>query len=398
METMKTVTLRGKGVSRLRRDVPLLRGEDLAVPVDHLPEGTLLRLQDGKGRFVATAFLGRQNRGLGWVLTRDASEPVDGAFFARRIGEAVVRREGFFRRKEETDCFRIFNGEADGIGGLTVDLYGDYLLVNWYSRGVRRFAPEILDGLKAVPGCVGIYGKDRFSDAVSDPGTDSWLWGRRGDFPLAVRENGVVLLAHLNDGAMTGFFPDQREVRLALTERWAAGNRVLNTFSYTGAFSVFARLGGAASTTSVDLANRSRPATQAHFRANGIDPDGEEIIVEDVFRYFRYAKRHGRRFDLIIFDPPSFARAGRRVFRAQKDYGHLVGQALDLLEPGGRILVSTNCALLPAPAFSDMVETAVRDRGRTPVLLEQFGLPADYPVHPGFPEGDYLKVSLYEVP
>ena len=154
---------------------------------------------------------------------------------------------------------------------------------------------------------------------------------------------------------------DQRDVRKAIRDRYAEGKTVLNTFSYTGAFSVAAALGGATKTTSVDLANRSKSKTIEQFSMNGIDYEAQDIIVEDVFHYFKYAVKKNLTFDLVILDPPSFARSKKVTFSAAKDYTNLLKQAITITEDHGVIVASTNSAAFDMKKFKGFIKTAFKN-------------------------------------
>ncbi len=169
-----------------------------------------------------------------------------------------------------------------------------------------------------------------------------------------------------------------------------------NTFSYTGAFSIYAALGGALHTTSVDLANRSRPRTKEHFEINGIDPESQSIIVEDVFMYFKYAVRKELKFDVVILDPPSFARSKKHTFSVHKDYTGLLEEAIAITEKGGTIVASTNYSNADMKWFKGCVEKAFSRQNGRYKIRETFSLPKDFNVNPTFPEGDYLKVLFVE--
>jgi len=377
---------------RYRKGYPLLERELLSC---ELPQGDLFDLVDPQGRFVARGYLGNQNRGAGWVLTRDPREVPDRKMFRQRILAAADHRRVFLENRAHTGCFRLFNGEGDGIGGLTLDWYGGFVLISWYSEGILTFGDAVLEALAELPGITGVYQKFRF-DPVPSGLREGLVLGSPGEFPLLMKENGVNLSVHLDDGPMTGFFPDQRDVRNAVRERYSRGRRVLNAFSYTGAFSVFAALGGAAGTVSVDLARRSLEMTRTNFLANGLDPDGQEIVVEDIFRYLRYAGKKDLRFGLIILDPPSFARAGKKTFSVQKDFSGLMGQALELLEPGGILIASSNSARLSLSRMESMLRRAAKNKAMDGSLLEVFRLPEDYRTDPAYPEGNYLKVLVWE--
>lgn len=390
--TVHRIPVSASMAGRYRKGYPLLERELLG---RELPQGDLFDLVDPQGHFVARGYLGNQNRGAGWVLIRDAGTFPDRDMFRLRILAAAEGRKRFFESQDLTGCFRLFNGEGDGIGGLTLDWYGGFLLISWYSEGILSFRNEVLEALKELPGVRGVYQKFRFGP-VPEGFREGLVLGEPGGFPILMKENGVNLSVHLDDGPMTGFFPDQRDVRQAVRERFSRGRRVLNAFSYTGAFSVFAALGGATGTVSVDLARRSLEMTRTNFLANGIDPQGQEIVVEDIFRYLRYAGKKGLRFGLIILDPPSFARSGKKTFSVQKDFSGLMGQALELLEPEGILIASSNSARLSRSRMESMLRQAADDTGTSGSLLEVFRLPEDYRTDPAYPEGNYLKVLVWE--
>jgi 23S rRNA (cytosine1962-C5)-methyltransferase len=191
---------------------------------------------------------------------------------------------------------------------------------------------------------------------------------------------------------MVGVFLDQRDVRRTIRDTYAKGRTVLNTFSYTGAFSVVAALGGATKTTSVDLANRSLSKTMEQFSINGIEPESQAIIVEDVFNYFKYAIKKQLKFEMVILDPPSFARSKKMVFSAEKDYKNLLKEAIVITEDNGIIVASTNCSSFGMEKFKGFIEMAFKESNGRYKLLEEFSLPADFRTIKEFPEGNYLKV------
>lgn len=184
-----------------------------------------------------------------------------------KFQQAIAKRQSFFA-DETTTAFRLFNGEGDGVGGITIDYYADYLVISWYNETIHYFKKMIVDSLLQVfPNAKGVVEKIRFKSELVE---SRWLAGEKPQEPLIVLENGVSYAVYLDEGYMTGIFLDQKEVRGRLTEGLAAGQKVLNMFSYTGAFSVAAAYGGALETTSVDLAQRSLPKTQEQFEVNGL--------------------------------------------------------------------------------------------------------------------------------
>ncbi|MBZ5751226.1 class I SAM-dependent rRNA methyltransferase [Metabacillus rhizolycopersici] len=354
-------------------------------------EGTIIDLYDENNRFLAKGYYGKQNKGRGWVLTRNQQEVIDQAFFEAKIKKALDNRKSLFE-DAETTAFRVFNGEGDGIGGLTIDYYDGYFVMSWYSEGIYQFKEHVIQSLTNLIDVKGLYEKKRFDAKGTYIEDDDFVAGERANFPLIVKENGIHFAIYLNDGAMVGVFLDQRDVRKTIRDKYAAGKHVLNTFSYTGAFSVAAALGGAAKTTSVDLANRSKSKTIEQFSVNGLDYESQDIIVEDVFNYFKYAVRKKLVFDMVILDPPSFARSKKHTFSAGKDYPDLLKQAITITKENGIIVASSNCSTFGMNKFKGFIEKAFQSTGDKYKLLEEFSLPQDFKTIKEFKEGDYLKV------
>jgi 23S rRNA (cytosine1962-C5)-methyltransferase len=384
--------IRQQFIKEYRDGCPLITKESIADWSKVEQEGVIVNLLDSNHQFVAKGYYGIQNKGYGWVLTPKQDEMIDSAYFKEKIETALKYREEFYCN-EDTTAFRVFNGEGDGVGGLTIDYFDGFYLVTWYSLGIYELREDVLAALKSSVNYKGIYQKKRF-DAKGQYliDGDDFVCGDRADAPVIVKENGVNLAIYLDDGPMVGVFLDQREVRKILRDKYAKEKTVLNTFSYTGVFSVFAALGGAARTTSVDLAKRSLGKTEEQFSINGIDMAGQSIIVEDVFNYFKYAVRKGLLYDLVILDPPSFARSKKVTFSAAKDYVKLLKEAIQITGSGGVIVASTNYANFGMTKFRDFIAKAFKELNGTYTIEESFSLPKDFRVNAKFKSGDYLKV------
>ncbi|WP_042141975.1 class I SAM-dependent rRNA methyltransferase [Paucisalibacillus sp. EB02] len=380
-----------KFANKYRSGLPLILTEAIMNQKDLIEEGTIVNLVDEKNKFIAKGYYGRQNKGYGWVLSKNEHEKFDKNFFKNKIVAAFNRRENFFT-DEHTNTFRVLNGEGDGVGGITIDYFDGYYLINWYSKGIYHYRKAILAALQESVEFKGIYQKKRFDTKGQYLEDDDFVAGERGDFPLIVKENGVQFAVYLNEGAMVGVFLDQREVRKIIRDKYANGTNMLNTFSYTGAFSVFAALGGATKTTSVDLANRSKSKTIEQFSLNGIDFEAQDIIVEDVFQYFKYAGRKNLKFDLVVLDPPSFARSKKVVFSAEKDYTKLLKETIAITEDNGVIVASTNSSAFGMSKFKGFIKKAFEETGHKYQILEQFTLPNDFRTIKEYPDGNYLKV------
>ncbi|PZG33214.1 RlmI/RlmK family 23S rRNA methyltransferase [Listeria ivanovii] len=387
MENSIKVKIFPKFTKGYKEGYPLILKERMEKWPKELEEGDTLELIDASGKFVARGYHGKQNKGDGWLFTWDKKEQLDETFLTNLITTAKDKRQFLFA-DDSTTAFRIFNGEGDGFGGFTADYYDGYLVIQWYSIGIYFFQKMILDIFMSLPEIKGIYEKRRFQEDTKD----DFVAGQKATFPLIIKENGINYATYLDDGWMTGIFLDQRDVRRRISEDYAISKNVLNTFSYTGAFSVAALFGGASKTTSVDVAGRSLAKTKEQLEVNGLDPATQSIIVEDVFHYFKYALRKQLTFDLIIVDPPSFARTKKVTFRAAKDYPNLLREIIDITATGGTIIASTNYAGFGMKAFKKMIATAFESTERTYKITESHSLPADFTIDKNFPEGNYLKV------
>ncbi|MER2001752.1 MAG: class I SAM-dependent rRNA methyltransferase [Carnobacterium inhibens] len=388
---MEKYKLKRRATQMVRDGYPVLLKEDFVKePIES--EGTIVELLDDNKKFVARAYLAKQNKGDGWILTLNENEKIDQTFFERLFKEALAERASL-KANEQTTAYRFFNGEGDGLGGLTIDVYADYYVFSWYSAGIYKHQQTILKAfLSAVPDVKGVYEKIRYQ-TKRKPETDH-IYGEEAPEPLLIKENGLTFATYLNDGLMTGIFLDQRNVRHSILEQYSMDKTVLNTFSYTGAFSVAAAMGGASHTTSVDLANRSLEKTKEQFEVNGLDPELQTIRVMDVFDYFRYAIRKQLTFDTIVVDPPSFARSKKRTFSVAKDYTALLEDIIDITNEDGVIIASTNAANISTEKFEQFIENAFNNKDMTYQILEKHTLPEDFKINPHYPQSDYLKVYV----
>ncbi|BEL27212.1 class I SAM-dependent rRNA methyltransferase [Streptococcus pneumoniae] len=350
-----------------------------------------VEVQGQEGNFLGTAYLSQQNKGLGWFVSKD-KVAFNQAFFETLFRKAKEKRSTYYQ-DDLTTAFRLFNQEGDGFGGLTVDLYGDYAVFSWYNSYVYQIRQTISEAFRQVfPEVLGAYEKIRFKGLDYE---SAHVYGQEAPDFFTVLENGVLYQVFMNDGLMTGIFLDQHEVRGSLVDGLAMGKSLLNMFSYTAAFSVVAAMGGASQTTSVDLAKRSRELSQAHFQANGLSTDEHRFIVMDVFEYFKYAKRKDLTYDVIVLDPPSFARNKKQTFSVAKDYHKLISQSLEILNPGGIIIASTNAANVSRQKFTEQIDKGFA--GRSYQILNKYGLPADFAYNKKDESSNYLKVISMKV-
>ena len=386
--TMNRIRVNKRVEKKLAKGLVLLEASDLE---NINLKDQEIEVHSQEGNFLGTAYLSQQNKGLGWFVSKD-KVTFNQAFFETLFRQAKEKRTAYYQ-DELTTAFRLFNQEGDGFGGLTVDLYGDYAVFSWYNSYVYQIRKVISEAFRQVfPEVLGTYEKIRFKGLDYE---SAHVYGQEAPDFFTVLENGVLYQVFMNDGLMTGIFLDQHEVRGSLVDGLAMGKSLLNMFSYTAAFSVAAAMGGASQTTSVDLAKRSRELSQAHFQANGISTDDHRFIVMDVFEYFKYAKRKGLTYDVIVLDPPSFARNKKQTFSVAKDYHKLISQSLEILNPGGIIIASTNAANVSRQKFTEQIDKGFA--GRSYQILNKYGLPADFAYNKKDESSNYLKVISMKV-
>ena len=311
----------------------------------------------------------------------------DAAWVADRVAEAWETRAPL--RRTATTGYRWLYGEGDGLPGIVVDLYGEYAVIQTYVESVASLVPWVADALHAHTRLRGILWRRAGGNLES-------LWGRLPPDDLTVEEHGLLFYADLFAGQKTGLFFDQRENRRALAA-WCEGKSVLDCFCYTGGFSLYAARAGAVAVTACDAAAGAVGAARRNFRLNGLDPAAHTFLVGDCFDLLAQFAAEGRRFDVVILDPPSLARdrASRRA--AERAYVRLNELALRCVVPGG-LLATASCTSQVSPeAFRAALGEAARRAGRRLLVVREAGQALDHPVAAHFPEGRYLKFIVGRV-
>jgi 23S rRNA (cytosine1962-C5)-methyltransferase len=311
----------------------------------------------------------------------------DANWVSARVAEAWETRAPV--RDRSTTAYRWIYGESDGLPGIVVDLYSEFAAIQTYAESVERTLPWVADALHAHMRLAGVLW--RRSDGA-------WrsLWGRLPTRDLTVEENGLLFHADLQAGQKTGLFFDQRDNRRTLA-LWCQDRTVLDCFCYTGGFSLYAVRAGAASITACDSASGAIEAAQRNFVLNGVDPARHTFLTGDCFELLERFGKQGRRLDVVILDPPSFARDRASRHAAERAYVRLNQLALRCVELGG-LLASASCTSQVAPeAFRAALAEAARRAGRRLAVIHDAGQPIDHPVAAHFPEGRYLKFVVSRV-
>ncbi len=387
-----------EGLARhLRAGHPWVFKKGLA-QLPRIPAGSVVDLVDG-GRFVARGYYDPASAIAVRVLTRDPAEPVDQGFWIDRVRRCVESRRALLDLTG-TDAYRLVHGEGDGLPGVIVDLYGAYAVVKLYSAGLTPHRALLVEALMAaVPGLQGVVGRDEVgrddADVDEERGNGRMLAGPDAPRPLAIVERGAKFLVDVYAGQKTGFFLDQRENR-HLVRRLAKGRDVLNCFSFSGGFSVNAALGGARSVFSVDQDADAIGLARENFEANGLEAARFDFLAADVFELLDSFRKEGRTFDLVILDPPAFAKSQRAVEAAVAGYASLNRQALAVLRPGGLLCTASCSARVSPEAFFEAVKEAAFNARVDLALVEERYQPADHPIRLQFREGRYLKFYVLE--
>lgn len=368
--------------SRLSQGHPWVYRNQIPAQPD-LPSGTWVRVRcagfsafglwDATSSIAVRLFSRRRVPGANWV--------------AVRVSEAWQTRAPV--RDSATSAYRWVYGESDGLPGVVVDLYGQFAVIRTYVESVGDLVPWVADALHAHTPLQGILWRPPGRKPES-------IWGRLPASDLTVEEHGLLFGADLFAGQKTGLYFDQRENRLTLAS-WCQDQTVLDCFCYTGAFSVYAVRGGAASVTACDAAAGAVAAAQRNFALNGFDPARHTFLVQDCFELLEQAAAEKRRFDIVVLDPPSFARARHSRQAAERAYVRLNRLALRCVEPNG-LLASASCSSQVSPqTFRRALAEAARQAGRRLSILHDAGQAVDHPVPAHFPEARYLKFAVSRV-
>ncbi len=364
----------------------------LQQPPRWVETGGLIDVKSATGEFVARGYYNPQTDIAIRILTRDPEEPIDGDFLRRRVRSALALRQVF--DASQTNAYRLIHSEGDGLPGLVVDRYADVLVAQIHTAGMERLRPLLIDALMQETGARGVLLRND-SQARRREGLDVEAEAvvAAGEVPdlVAIRENGVQFLVDCWHGQKTGFFLDQRDKREAL-RKYTRGKRVLNCFSYTGGFSVYAALNNRETlVTSVDVSAPAIEAARQHFTLNGLDPAVHQFVVADVFDYLEEAQRNHEQFDVVVLDPPAFAKTQSVRAQALKAYRRLNLLGMQVLRPGG-ILLTCSCSGVIGMDDLSGVLTQDGQRLQRPIqLLETYTHGVDHPTNLAMPETAYLK-------
>lgn len=393
-----TVRLPWEVARRVREGHPwifeeALRGRPLPSPADQTVD-----VLDPDGGFVGRALLDPGAKPALRVYARTPGRKLDAAHVRAAVDRALGLRLRLLQPGPES-CYRLINGDSEGLPGTTVDRYGSYLVICQFCQAADRYLGLLLEALTDTVRPTSVYLQRRHTPAGGQgprPGAEL-IHGPAAPPEVVVTEGRARFVVDVTAPAGTGLFPDMRLGRQAAASL-SAGKRVINCFSYTGAFSVVAALGGAAAVTSVDSAARAHGRARRNFGENGLDAGDPAytFVTGDALATLARLEQRKQLFDLVILDPPTFSGGKGRTFTAARDYGELMAAAVAVTAPRGVLCVASNAARLQAWELERSIARGASLAGRDAMIVRRLGQPPDYPYQPGFPEGNYLKFFIVQ--
>lgn len=396
-------TITAKGTRWVEQGHPWIYADEVIREEGQCENGSLVDAVSEKGKYLGTGFVSRESKIRVRLISRNANDRFDEAFWQRRIQYAWDYRKTVMAG--DISCCRVIFGEADGFPGLTVDRFTNILVTQTLSVGMEKIKPMLFpllvqvlrqDGQKID----GIFERNDVAIRELEGLEQNKGWFDLGEpFPDTVTEiceNGVYYRVDVENGQKTGFFLDQKYNRLAVA-RLAKGRRVLDCFTHTGSFALNAALGGAERVTAVDISASAIEMAKENARRNGLT-DRMDFLVADVFDLLPELAAKGKApYDFIILDPPAFTKSRKTVDSAQRGYKEINMRALRLLPRGGYFATASCSHFMPSEQFVRMLRSAALDAGVELRQIEARQQAPDHPILWNVPETDYLKFYLFQV-
>ncbi len=383
---------------RIRAGHPWVYREALGPRPLVVEPGTTIDLVDADGELVGRGLYDADSAIAVRVFTRTANAAIDDELIAARVRAAVALR-GKLLDPGKLGATRLVNGESDGLPGIAVDRYNDYLVVQLFTGAVSVIRDALYNALEAEVKPAAIYEQRRYKSLGGEAPRQAaaeLVRGTAAPVELEVVEDDLKFYVDVTAPLSTGLFADLREGRRAVRQ-WAKDRRVLNLFSYTGAISVYALAGGASEVCAVDVAAKAHARARRNFTASGFDAEKPEHVVGDTFKVLARFVERNRQFDMVVLDPPAFASAaarGGKPWSAVRDYADLISASLEVLAPGGLLVAASSTHKMSAQEFELALADGALGANTRLQIVDRRSLPPDFPTVPGFPEGNYLKFAV----
>lgn len=379
----------------IRSGHPWVFRDALSRSLGTIEDGAIVPISDPEGYHLAWGLYETSGAVALRIVGREANFKWSSEVQTERLQAALDWRKRWAEPSIEKAC-RLIHGEADGFPGLAVDRLGDFALIYKYSQCAESYLDDFVQLLARHCDVAGIYMQDRLRPV--QPGQRRppafHMHGQTAPPEYAVQEDGLSFMVDVTAPVSPGLFLDLREGRRMFETR-AAGKKVLNLFSFTGAFGLRAARAQAAEIVNVDAAARSHARCRQNLSASGFDPESCQALNGDVFKHLEKMRVRGRRFDLVVVDPPPFSNVDGNVFSALKDWARLMKAVVEVVEPQGEVLAVCNAATLSGQEFLNAIGEGLGLAKRKGALIGELGLPADFPVLPAFGEGRYLKIKHF---
>lgn len=391
-----------KGSRWVRNGHPWIYEGEIVSADNGIPNGSVVDAVSIKGRYLGSGFFSEKSRIRVRLVSRNANDCFDEAFWRRRVAYAWEYRKTVM--KDGLSCCRVIFGESDGFPGLTVDRYSDILVAQTLSYGIEAIKgvlfPIILDVLRSDGQNIrGVYERNDVRLRALEGLEEYKGWFGEPEDPdtiVDIEENGIVYSVDVENGQKTGFFLDQKYNRLAVA-RISEGRKVLDCFTHTGSFALNASKGGAEHVTAVDVSADALDMARRNAERNALS-DRMEFICADVFDYLRAQLDGGsKRFDLIILDPPAFTKSRKTAGNAERGYREINSCAMKLLPRGGYLATASCSHFMPHENFERMLRSAAADAAVELKQIEARQQSPDHPILWNVPETDYLKFYIFQV-
>lgn len=375
----------GKEKSLLRKHPWVFSGA-LQKEIKQFEQGSIVKIVDAKGIYIATGYV--QHGSIAVRILSFEDETIDQAYWTKTIEKSWLFRQSLGFPNTKTNCFRLFHGEGDGVSGLIIDYYNGTAVVQCHTSGILAQLDYIVEALKLVlkKNLKAIYNKSKEAMHGAINGLENGLLFGTLEEDI-VKENGFSFHVDWKNGQKTGFFLDQRDNR-ALLGRYAKGKDVLNTFSYTGGFSVYALMNGATHVDSIDVSKNAIEVLNKNIVLNNDKATNYESFAADTFNFF---KENNKEYDIVILDPPAFAKNIGAKHNALMGYKRLNIEGLKKVKKGGLLFTFSCSQVVDSLTFSQIIMSAAIESGREIKIIHRLTQGADHPVNIFHPEGEYLK-------
>ncbi|HIF9140992.1 Ribosomal RNA large subunit methyltransferase I [Photobacterium damselae subsp. damselae] len=388
--TASIYLVKGREKSLLRRH-PWVFSRGIARVEGDPQLGDTVEIFDNKGQWLARGAYSPQSQIRVRVWTFNKNEKIDVEFFVNRLQTAQALRDVLAARDGLTG-YRLIAAESDGLPGITIDKYQDYLVCQLLSAGAEAQKEALVEALQICYPLCNVYERSdvavRKKEGLAQ--RTGVLVGNEPPKFVTIEENGVKINVDIKGGHKTGFYLDQRDSREAAV-KYVNGKRVLNCFCYTGGFGLYALKGGASQVVNVDVSQPALDTAKMNAEMNGYPLENAEFLNADVFKLLREYRDRGEQFDVIIMDPPKFAESKSQLVGACRGYKDINMLAMQITKPGGMLLTYSCSGLMDGNLFQKIIADAALDAKRDVQFIERFAQAADHPLDSAYPEGFYLK-------